>query len=219
MVSVIVWVMIPLTPCVGYCLGKSTLRCLRGLVVGTLAQVCGTLCLSFVAVSPWFAVVVLGVSGSLVTSVAWGLVPRVVHKHEELGVAFSCIHGVENSLVLVVGVLVGMMKDVLGTYKEAVWMLGGVSALGFVAALLLLTRSVVADFRDGGAGRDTTGRREQEHLARPGRAFEVCRRYVKTRGELWFGQGTPGHLLPCCAQYVPCTCNILRYRCSFVRTV
>ena len=75
--SVLVFLTIPFNPIVGVVANRSFNVASRGLILGMALQVAALVWFTTVSLSPWPGVVAMGLAGSFISSILWGLVPQV----------------------------------------------------------------------------------------------------------------------------------------------
>jgi hypothetical protein len=115
------------------------------MLVGTILFTVGLVWFNTVKATAWPGVVAVGLSGSIISSVIWGLVPITVPDPNVLGVAFGAVHSVENAVIVSAGVTIGALRDATGSYHASLWCLVAVAAVGVVAAAILVKIGVVPD--------------------------------------------------------------------------
>jgi hypothetical protein len=113
------------------------------MLVGTVLFTTGMVWFNTVKATAWPGVVVTGLSGSIISSVLWGLVPVTVPDHDVLGIAFGAVHSVENAVIVSAGVTIGALRDSTGNYHASLWCLVFVAVIGVVAAAILVWIGVV----------------------------------------------------------------------------
>jgi len=106
------------------------------MIIGSLAMIPCHVSMAYTNITPWIPMVVLGLSFSLVPAALWPALPLIV-KEKQLGVAYGVIAMVQNVGLFGVPLLVGLIRDSMGTYKPAMIMFAGLGVLGLIFAIWL----------------------------------------------------------------------------------
>lgn len=133
-----------LTPVFGYMydrIGKGASIMIIGTVMLTVVLMVFALPLSskFVAIA---AMLVLGIAFSLLPSVLWPAVPKIVPMNL-LGTAYSIIYYIQNIGLIVVPYLIGIVldKNTVGgnvDYTQSMWIFTGIGVAAIIVAVMLL---------------------------------------------------------------------------------
>lgn len=133
-----------LTPVFGYMydrIGKGASIMIIGTVMLTVVLMVFALPLSskFVAIA---AMIVLGIAFSLLPSVLWPAVPKIVPMNL-LGTAYSIIYFIQNIGLMIVPYLIGFVLDkntVAGNvdYTQSMWIFTGIGVAAIIVAVMLL---------------------------------------------------------------------------------
>ena len=106
------------------------------MIIGSLAMIPCHVSMAYTNITPWIPMVILGLSFSLVPAALWPALPIIV-KEKQLGVAYGVIAMVQNVGLFGVPLLVGLIRDSMGTYNPAMIMFAGLGFLGFIFAIWL----------------------------------------------------------------------------------
>jgi len=106
------------------------------MIIGSLAMIPCHVSMAYTNITPWIPMVILGLSFSLVPAALWPALPIIV-KEKQLGVAYGVIAMVQNVGLFGVPLLVGLIRDSVGTYNPAMIMFAGLGFLGFIFAIWL----------------------------------------------------------------------------------
>ena len=106
------------------------------MIIGSLAMIPCHVSMAYTNITPWIPMVVLGLSFSLVPAALWPALPIIV-KEKQLGVAYGVIAMVQNVGLFGVPLLVGLIRDSMGTYNPAMIMFAVLGFLGLIFAIWL----------------------------------------------------------------------------------
>ena len=106
------------------------------MIIGSLAMIPCHVSMAYTNITPWIPMVVLGLSFSLVPAALWPALPIIV-KDKQLGVAYGVIAMVQNVGLFGVPLLVGLIRDSMGTYNPAMIMFAVLGFLGLIFAIWL----------------------------------------------------------------------------------
>lgn len=130
-------------------------------VTGAIAATIGShLLLAFTFVNPFVAMILMGVSYSLLAASLWPMVALIVPKHQ-LGTAYGLMQSVQNLGLACISLMTGIIVDEAGYFVLEVFFLGSLC----VALLCAFSLYFVDSFRGGILGVSKKRRHEIQKMA------------------------------------------------------